>query len=171
MGIKTINLHRKLSKTITHSTCHFIQNWVINKIGIWKTFWSVLLQALCAPRRWFSEAVRAVARPFPRPSVDTRILAQKVLSPLGLSASMPTQNDQIFAEWWRKSCRQTPKEKKKGFNSIMILGAWVLWKHKKFLHLSISIVIHEQYYEGISWWTPPLGPSKCSRTPVLVVRV
>jgi hypothetical protein len=29
-----------------------------------------------------------------------------------------------------KKLRQTPKEKKKSFNSVVILGAWILWKHR-----------------------------------------
>jgi len=35
-----------------------------------------------------------------------------------------------FAEWWRKSWRKVPKQHKKGFNSLVILGAWILWKHR-----------------------------------------
>jgi len=35
-----------------------------------------------------------------------------------------------FAEWWRKSWRKVPKQHKKGFNSLIILGAWILWKHR-----------------------------------------
>jgi hypothetical protein len=54
----------------------------------------------------------------------------RVFSPLGLSASVPNPSDQIFAEWWRKSCRRTPEEKKKGFNSVVILVAWIIWKHR-----------------------------------------
>jgi hypothetical protein len=27
-----------------------------------------------------------------------------------------------------------PKQHRKGFNSLVILGAWILWKHIKFLH-------------------------------------
>jgi hypothetical protein len=54
----------------------------------------------------------------------------KVLSPLGVTANVPSQNDQTLVEWWRKSCRRTPKEKRKGFNSIVILGTWILWKHR-----------------------------------------
>jgi len=28
------------------------------------------------------------------------------------------------------SWRKIPKQHKKGFNSLVILGAWILWKHR-----------------------------------------
>ena len=35
----------------------------------------------------------------------------------------------MLADWWKKSWRKIPKHKK-GFNSLIILGAWILWKHR-----------------------------------------
>ena len=43
---------------------------------------------------------------------------------------MPDNRDQDFAGWWRKAAKQVPKEKKKGFNTLVILGAWLLWKYR-----------------------------------------
>jgi len=34
-----------------------------------------------------------------------------------------------LADWWKKSWRKIPKQHKKGFNYLIILGAWILWKH------------------------------------------
>jgi len=33
-------------------------------------------------------------------------------------------------DWWRKSARKVQKQHRKGFNSLVILGAWILWKHR-----------------------------------------
>jgi hypothetical protein len=46
-----------------------------------------------------------------------------VLGPWGFTASTPKIQDQVFADWWRESSKQMPKEKIKEFNSIVILGA------------------------------------------------
>jgi hypothetical protein len=32
-----------------------------------------------------------------------------------------------FAKWWRKVLKKCIKSKRKGFNSLIILGAWCLW--------------------------------------------
>jgi hypothetical protein len=43
---------------------------------------------------------------------------------------VPKRRDHCFAEWWRKASIKVHKRKGKGFNSIVILGAWSLWKHR-----------------------------------------
>jgi len=35
-----------------------------------------------------------------------------------------------FADWWKHAERRLPKQHRKGFNSLCILGAWILWKHR-----------------------------------------
>ncbi|KAJ1286065.1 hypothetical protein BS78_03G325700 [Paspalum vaginatum] len=35
-----------------------------------------------------------------------------------------------FAEWWRKASRRIDKVRRKGFNSVVILGSWILWLHR-----------------------------------------
>ena len=54
----------------------------------------------------------------------------RILSPVGFQRCVPDNRDQDFAGWWRKAAKQVPKEKKKGFNTLVILGAWLLWKHR-----------------------------------------
>ena len=53
-----------------------------------------------------------------------------ILQPMDLSSLVPTRQAKSFAEWWRKSWRKVPKQNRKGFNSLVILGAWTLWKHR-----------------------------------------
>ena len=54
----------------------------------------------------------------------------RILSPVGFQRCVPDNRDQDFAGWWRKAAKQVPKEKKKCFNTLIILGAWLLWKHR-----------------------------------------
>jgi hypothetical protein len=42
----------------------------------------------------------------------------------------PGTNDEVFQEWWNSGERLTPKCKKKGLNSLMMLVVWWLWKHR-----------------------------------------
>jgi len=42
----------------------------------------------------------------------------------------PSHRISSLADWWRRSWKKVPKHLKKGFNSLCILGAWILWKHR-----------------------------------------
>jgi hypothetical protein len=53
-----------------------------------------------------------------------------ILQPLNLSALVPNQKCTLLAEWWKKSWRKIPTQHKKGFNSLVILRAWTLLKHR-----------------------------------------
>ena len=52
------------------------------------------------------------------------------LQPLNLASFVPTRRTLSFADWWRKSARKVQKQHGKGFKSLVILGAWILWKHR-----------------------------------------
>jgi len=49
---------------------------------------------------------------------------------LGLTNLVPSRRSISLADWWKKSWRKIPKQHKKGFNSLITLGAWILWKHR-----------------------------------------
>jgi len=53
-----------------------------------------------------------------------------VLQPLNLAHVMPSRSISSFAKWWRRLWKKIPKQLRKGFNSLCILGAWTLWKHR-----------------------------------------
>jgi len=53
-----------------------------------------------------------------------------VLQPLELAHLTPSHRISSLADWWRRSWKKVPKHLKKGFNSLCILGAWILWKHR-----------------------------------------
>jgi hypothetical protein len=61
-----------------------------------------------------------------------------ILSSLGLANLSPASNESSFAEWWRKVCKHVHKFKRRGFNSIIILGAWCLWLHRNKAVLMVS---------------------------------
>jgi hypothetical protein len=52
-----------------------------------------------------------------------------VLAPLGIGAATPGRNERSFANWCAKTVRKV-KEWKKAANSLIILIAWVIWKHR-----------------------------------------
>lgn len=47
-----------------------------------------------------------------------------------LQRCAPGWHEVSFAEWWRKVVKKVPKEQKKGFNTLVIVGAWLIWKHR-----------------------------------------
>ena len=53
-----------------------------------------------------------------------------VLQSLNLSHLVPGHTSSSFADWWKKSWKKLQKQLRKGFNSLVILGAWIIWKHR-----------------------------------------
>ena len=53
-----------------------------------------------------------------------------VLQPLNLVALVPSRRTVSLADWWLRAWRKVPKQHKKGFNSLVMLGAWIIWKHR-----------------------------------------
>ncbi|GJN20507.1 hypothetical protein PR202_gb07894 [Eleusine coracana subsp. coracana] len=48
----------------------------------------------------------------------------------GLQRLAPNNNVDTFANWWHNTSRRVAKENRKGVNTLIILGAWSLWKHR-----------------------------------------
>ena len=42
----------------------------------------------------------------------------------------PSTGDNCFDSWWEKSAELVGKPLSEGFNSLVILGAWSIWKHR-----------------------------------------
>ncbi|CAL5002947.1 unnamed protein product [Urochloa decumbens] len=53
-----------------------------------------------------------------------------IFQPLGLLNLAPDPSVIRFTGWWRKTVAAAPKEVRKGINSLIILVAWELWKHR-----------------------------------------
>ena len=53
-----------------------------------------------------------------------------VLQGLGLQALAPQAVDLSFEDWWTNASNRVTGQVQKGLNSIIILGAWSIWKHR-----------------------------------------
>lgn len=53
----------------------------------------------------------------------------KIFQQWGLTHCTPTQGETSFANWWRSAVKRVSKPQRKGLNSLIILGAWMFWKH------------------------------------------
>ncbi|GJM96245.1 hypothetical protein PR202_ga13064 [Eleusine coracana subsp. coracana] len=63
--------------------------------------------------------------------VFARQFWNQILTPLGFGNSVSGRRDNNFSNWWPKTSKRIPKEKKrKGYNTLIVLGAWLLWKHQ-----------------------------------------
>jgi hypothetical protein len=50
-----------------------------------------------------------------------------IMLPLRQGYLTPAADEISFAEWWRKVLKKVQKSKRKGFNSLIILGVCCLW--------------------------------------------
>ncbi|KAJ1280495.1 hypothetical protein BS78_04G236900 [Paspalum vaginatum] len=80
----------------------------------------------------------------------------KILSSAGLQAVTPQADERSFATWWGCAVSRVPKEKRKGFNSLVILVAWTIWKHRNAcvfegLSPSVFLVCQEVAQESELW--------------------
>ncbi|GJN12867.1 hypothetical protein PR202_ga31184 [Eleusine coracana subsp. coracana] len=53
-----------------------------------------------------------------------------LLHKVGLSSLAPQADDNSFEDWWVKTDRLALSIFKKGVNSLIILGAWMIWKQR-----------------------------------------
>jgi len=53
-----------------------------------------------------------------------------MLSKVGLSVLGPQAADTSFEDWWIKIDKLAPTVFRKGINSLIILGAWMIWKQR-----------------------------------------
>jgi hypothetical protein len=54
----------------------------------------------------------------------------QILSKVGLQHLSPDRDERGFQDWWRLVERRVPVARRKGFNSMVALGAWWIWKHR-----------------------------------------
>jgi hypothetical protein len=53
-----------------------------------------------------------------------------LLQRVGLAALAPQPAEPSFFDWWRRMSSSVSKITAKGLNSVIILGAWMLWWHR-----------------------------------------
>jgi len=64
--------------------------------------------------------------------VFTRHFWFSILQLFGLQTVAPQLDNQDFMEWWAGASNRFSGQVKKGVNSIIILGAWLVWKHHNY---------------------------------------
>jgi hypothetical protein len=62
--------------------------------------------------------------------VFARQFWHSILSPFGMGHLTPGPEDTNFADWWGIVTIQVHRNKRKGVNNAIILGAWCLWLHR-----------------------------------------
>ena len=55
-----------------------------------------------------------------------------ILQLFDLQTVAPQLDNQDFMEWWAGASNRFSGQVKKGVNSIIILGAWLVWKHRNY---------------------------------------
>ena len=64
--------------------------------------------------------------------VFTRQIWYNILQIFGLQAVAPRMDDLVFVDWWEEASSIFSGQVKMGFNSIIILRAWLIWKHRNY---------------------------------------
>jgi hypothetical protein len=125
------------------------------KIGSWRRIWKSWAPLRCKFFIWLVlhnkcwTADRLAKRYLPHPEtcpfcdqdaetihhllvgcVFSRQIWAHVLQQLGLIHLAPETAGSRFFGWWRRSSLAVPKEARKGLNSLIILVAWEIWKHR-----------------------------------------
>jgi hypothetical protein len=62
--------------------------------------------------------------------VTARQVWFSLFAPLNLSRSVSRQCESSFADWWHRTIKRVKKEDRKGVNSLIILDARMIWKHR-----------------------------------------
>jgi hypothetical protein len=52
------------------------------------------------------------------------------MSKVGLQHLSPSRDEKSFQDWWKSAKRRVALVVKKGFNSLIALGVWWIWKHR-----------------------------------------
>jgi hypothetical protein len=77
----------------------------------------------------FCDQEQETARHLAGECVYSREVWYRVLAPSGLAIIVPSPGID-FLDWWLSSRAQLPSEMRKGFDSLVILGSWLLWKER-----------------------------------------
>jgi hypothetical protein len=62
--------------------------------------------------------------------VFSRVFWYNLLRKFGLHSLSPQQADASFFDWWERASAQVFGLGKKGLDSLITLGAWMIWKHR-----------------------------------------
>ena len=125
------------------------------KFGPWRCIWKTWAPLKCKLFIWLAvknrcwTADKLAKRGLPHPSacplcdqaaetiqhilircVFSREVWTLIFQKLGLLALAPQPGSSSFIRWWCRFRKAVPKELRKGLNSLIILVAWEIWKHR-----------------------------------------
>jgi hypothetical protein len=89
----------------------------------------------------------------------------ELLREVGLQQLTPLPSQDSFEDWWCQSSMRVLGQTREGFNSLVILGAWVVWKHidQCLFHgasSSVAAVLQVAREEALLWtWAGAKGLS------------
>ena len=61
--------------------------------------------------------------------VFTREIWYRILSTVGLQHTVPSPSDTLV-DWWLEARKQVPGALSRGFNSLVLIVSWELWKER-----------------------------------------
>jgi hypothetical protein len=75
---------------------------------------------------------------------------------MGLQGPVPQPTKEVFEDWWRHSSQRVKGQSRKGFNSLVTLDAWVIWKHRnRYVFcgspLSVAVALQVAQDEALLW--------------------
>jgi hypothetical protein len=62
--------------------------------------------------------------------VFSKVFWYTILRKFGLHSLAHQYGDYIFLQWWERSSDIVAGPERDGLNSLIILGAWMVWKHR-----------------------------------------
>lgn len=62
--------------------------------------------------------------------VFSRVFWYNILRKFGLHSLAPQPGDTYFMVWWERASAQVSGLRKKGLDSLLSLGVWLIWKHR-----------------------------------------
>jgi hypothetical protein len=127
--IKRIDTHGgstwRGQNTSNHLNAKFSFGWLpiidVGQLIIWQSE-AYNIQSICVLCDQEEEVVQHILTL----CVFCRELWFRVLAPLGFLICVPSNHDLVFVNWWRRANKRVSKEKGKCFNSVIILGVWLL---------------------------------------------
>ena len=80
----------------------------------------------------------------------------ELLRPYGLQDFLPGQDIDDFDHWWCFNSARLGGMSKKGFDSLVALGAWMLWKHRNGVvfngsHPNLVVAVRLAREEAFLW--------------------
>jgi hypothetical protein len=128
-GSCSFHHHKRIWKSWMPPKCHFFQ-WLVAHNKCWT--------ADRLEKRGMNHPIRCPLCDQEPESIDhllvscvfSRVFWYNLLRKFGLHSVSPQQVETSFFGWWERSSAQVLSMRKKGLDSLIALGAWMIWNHR-----------------------------------------